>query len=209
MPVQSPEVVRFFIGLCANTLDQVETAYRAQCNALQQASSLLDYRKEVTLARIDRDCRSNCDCGELIDTSALKERLEIFCPACLATQSQQTKMLQGLLAKAEDEYAALKETTIKEMQAASQSVKLCSNHMADQPSTFNTNLCILLPSFERKIKGLKEVLQRVQFGKYGICIECDGIIPLRRLQIEPHAKMCVACLSVKPPPRVRELIFTR
>lgn len=38
-------------------------------------------------------------------------------------------------------------------------------------------------------------LARVADGTYGVCESCGRAIPVERLEVRPHATMCVACAS--------------
>jgi RNA polymerase-binding transcription factor DksA len=38
-------------------------------------------------------------------------------------------------------------------------------------------------------------LARVAAGTYGVCANCGRDIPVERLEVRPHATMCVACAS--------------
>lgn len=38
-------------------------------------------------------------------------------------------------------------------------------------------------------------LQRLDADDYGYCVKCDGEIPRKRLEIDPTAAVCVACLQ--------------
>jgi DnaK suppressor protein len=42
-------------------------------------------------------------------------------------------------------------------------------------------------------RALAEALARLQEGAYGICQNCEGRIPRRRLEALPTATLCVAC----------------
>ncbi|MCB9674488.1 MAG: TraR/DksA family transcriptional regulator [Alphaproteobacteria bacterium] len=40
---------------------------------------------------------------------------------------------------------------------------------------------------------IQAALKRIQAGEYGICESCGGDIPEKRLEILPHARLCVSC----------------
>lgn len=44
-----------------------------------------------------------------------------------------------------------------------------------------------------KSRALAEALERVREGTYGLCRECGGRIPRRRLEAVPTATLCVTC----------------
>jgi len=46
-----------------------------------------------------------------------------------------------------------------------------------------------------QIKAIDRALENIQLGTYGICQECNTTIPLNRLEIMPHARLCIKCQS--------------
>jgi DnaK suppressor protein len=52
---------------------------------------------------------------------------------------------------------------------------------------------------ELRLVAIEEALKRLAKQEYGICLECDEDINIRRLEIEPTATHCIKCA---------ELIFT-
>ena len=44
-----------------------------------------------------------------------------------------------------------------------------------------------------RARRLRLALKRVSDGEYGVCAECGGAIPPRRLQAVPDAATCVTC----------------
>jgi DnaK suppressor protein len=43
------------------------------------------------------------------------------------------------------------------------------------------------------IADMAGALRRMSEGTYGICEECRSPIPLGRLRVEPHARVCTRC----------------
>ena len=43
---------------------------------------------------------------------------------------------------------------------------------------------------------IRDALQRIHGAGYGVCIDCDAVIPFERLQIEPQALRCTACQNL-------------
>jgi len=61
---------------------------------------------------------------------------------------------------------------------------------------YNKQILLSLNENERKrLQELDEALDRMANGTYGICEECGCPISLKRLEVRPVAKYCVACLS--------------
>jgi DnaK suppressor protein len=47
-----------------------------------------------------------------------------------------------------------------------------------------------------ELAALDRALERMTSGRYGRCIDCDGDIPLARLEVEPDTQRCVGCQSL-------------
>lgn len=68
-------------------------------------------------------------------------------------------------------------------------------HMADVGSdNYDRDFTLqLVQSGHETLQQIDEALRRIDEGTYGICEVCGGKIPKRRLQVMPHASMCVKC----------------
>jgi RNA polymerase-binding protein DksA len=51
----------------------------------------------------------------------------------------------------------------------------------------------LLDSTRQSLADANEALKRMAEGTYGVCETCGDTIPLERLEILPHARLCVPC----------------
>lgn len=61
---------------------------------------------------------------------------------------------------------------------------------------YNKQILLSLNESERmRLHEVDEALDRMGSGTYGICEECGEPISLKRLEVRPVAKYCVACLS--------------
>ncbi|MBM4339735.1 MAG: TraR/DksA family transcriptional regulator [Deltaproteobacteria bacterium] len=61
---------------------------------------------------------------------------------------------------------------------------------------YNKQILLSLNESERmRLQEVDEALDRMATGSYGICEECGELISLKRLEVRPVAKYCVACLS--------------
>jgi DnaK suppressor protein len=61
---------------------------------------------------------------------------------------------------------------------------------------YNKQILLSLNENERmRLQEVDEALDRIGGGTYGICEECGESINLKRLEVRPVAKYCVACLS--------------
>ncbi|MBU0493934.1 MAG: TraR/DksA C4-type zinc finger protein [Chloroflexi bacterium] len=54
----------------------------------------------------------------------------------------------------------------------------------------------LLQKTQDKVQQLKEALENLQAGTYGVCARCGQRIQEERLTIVPQAKRCAACARV-------------
>ncbi|WP_294429240.1 TraR/DksA family transcriptional regulator [uncultured Treponema sp.] len=46
-----------------------------------------------------------------------------------------------------------------------------------------------------RLTMINNALDRIQQGKYGICLKCHKEIPVERLEAIPYAFMCITCQS--------------
>lgn len=46
-----------------------------------------------------------------------------------------------------------------------------------------------------RLTMINNALDRIQQGKYGVCVRCHKEIPVERLEAIPYAFMCVSCQS--------------
>jgi len=61
---------------------------------------------------------------------------------------------------------------------------------------YNKQILLSLNENERiRLQEVDDALDRMASGTYGICEECGEPISLKRLEVQPVAKYCVACLS--------------
>lgn len=58
----------------------------------------------------------------------------------------------------------------------------------------NRNFTLRIRDRERKlITKVKEALERIEDGTFGICEECEEPIPFKRLEVRPVTTLCVDC----------------
>lgn len=58
------------------------------------------------------------------------------------------------------------------------------------------NFTLRIRDRERKlITKIKEALERIEEGTFGICEECGEDIPLKRMEARPVTTLCVPCKS--------------
>ena len=76
--------------------------------------------------------------------------------------------------------------------------------MIDQAAAeFEENLKLLFKARgDVQMMDLKDALDRIENGTYGICLDCDGEIPEKRLMANPTARLCIDCQSAREKRRV-------
>ena len=47
-----------------------------------------------------------------------------------------------------------------------------------------------------KLRLVEEAIEKIDRGQYGICLECEELIPEERLTVIPFASHCVDCLGI-------------
>ena len=45
------------------------------------------------------------------------------------------------------------------------------------------------------LREIEDALKRITDGTYGICVSCGGPVPKARLEVVPHARLCMKCLK--------------
>jgi RNA polymerase-binding protein DksA len=72
-------------------------------------------------------------------------------------------------------------------------------HVADQGTeNYQREMASRLKSMETEtIREIEDALKRVAKGTYGACDSCGGPISKGRLEIVPHARLCMKCLKGK------------
>lgn len=70
-------------------------------------------------------------------------------------------------------------------------------HAADQGTeSYERERAYMLKSVEAKaLREIDEALKRLAAGTYGICESCGKAIPKARLEVVPHARLCVKCAA--------------
>ena len=48
---------------------------------------------------------------------------------------------------------------------------------------------------DRELQRIEAALTRLDEGEYGLCLECEEEIPLRRLEVDPAALFCIDCAT--------------
>ena len=77
----------------------------------------------------------------------------------------------------------------------SNSNSIYSSHMADAGSDHQEmeNAYYMMQREDSFIKYLDKALSMIDDGTFGVCIDCDELIPKARLDEVPHSNKCVDC----------------
>ena len=69
------------------------------------------------------------------------------------------------------------------------------DHMADfgSDSSEQETTLQLIESNSLSLRDVDDALKRIEKGTYGLCEDCEALIPPARLQVLPHARLCIAC----------------
>lgn len=71
------------------------------------------------------------------------------------------------------------------------------DHMADfgSDSSEQETTLQLIESNSLSLRDVDDALKRIEAKNYGLCEECEQLIPSARLGVLPHARFCIACQS--------------
>ena len=56
-----------------------------------------------------------------------------------------------------------------------------------------SQLGALIQQAERHLLDIRDALERLGSGRYGVCERCGAAIPVERLEARPVARTCVGC----------------
>jgi DnaK suppressor protein len=71
------------------------------------------------------------------------------------------------------------------------------DHMADfgSDSSEQETTLQLIESNSLSVRDVDDALKRIDAGTYGLCEDCEQLIPSARLSVLPHARFCISCQS--------------
>lgn len=71
------------------------------------------------------------------------------------------------------------------------------DHMADfgSDSSEQETTLQLIESNSLSLRDVDDALKRIEAKTYGLCEDCEALIPSARLEVLPHARLCIACQS--------------
>jgi DnaK suppressor protein len=93
------------------------------------------------------------------------------------------EMMRSILAKSNVTIHCLAQETV------------CHADMADRAAHESArNMMLIMSERDRTmLEEIRNALERVELGEYGICFECGEDIGLARLMAQPTATLCVHC----------------
>lgn len=104
-----------------------------------------------------------------------------------------TKFKKVLLKEREQIVGEVKQTYTSSQEMGQDGIQDIGDEAAN---IYNKQILLSLNESERmRLQEVDEALDRMASGSYGICEECGEPISLKRLEVRPVAKYCVACLS--------------
>lgn len=60
--------------------------------------------------------------------------------------------------------------------------------------TYSRQVKLSLGEVDRQtLKLVEDASKAMENGSYGVCVDCEGSIPYKRLEAVPYVKRCVAC----------------
>jgi RNA polymerase-binding protein DksA len=92
----------------------------------------------------------------------------------------------------------IKENSFKDTMKESSGENSAYNfHMADQGTDAIEREKAFMFAYreDRLIYHIDRALERIEKGTYGLCQECGKPISKERLEVVPHARLCIACKS--------------
>jgi DnaK suppressor protein len=109
--------------------------------------------------------------------------------------NEDTKEIHTLLLKMRDDL--IKEIKQKARSESNNSTKSEVGDIYDLASSErDRELNLLISDRDReKLFEIEDAIKRIDEGTYGICEECEAVIPKERLLIMPFARLCVNCQS--------------
>jgi RNA polymerase-binding transcription factor DksA len=73
------------------------------------------------------------------------------------------------------------------------------DHMADYGSdSYEQEFTLsLIESKSEALRDVDEAIRKIEVGTYGLCEECETLIPKARLEVLPHTRLCIECKSAQ------------
>jgi DnaK suppressor protein len=107
-------------------------------------------------------------------------------------------LLLGLRARLRGDVSAMAEAALKRNRADAGESSTMPIHMADLGSdNFEQEFTLSLMETEGDtLDRIEAALERIEEGSFGVCEQCDGVIPKSRLNAIPYAPLCIKCAQM-------------
>ncbi|UCF06007.1 MAG: TraR/DksA C4-type zinc finger protein [bacterium] len=126
----------------------------------------------------------------------------------MATKKKKTKLTKREVEHFKKKILAERERILKQLGRIEESINEASNDSEGSKHSYSNHLADLGTDYMEKeknfyyasqeghyLRSLDEALERIERGEYGKCMECGCLISLKRLEVVPGAKFCIACKS--------------
>ncbi len=113
------------------------------------------------------------------------------------TKREAAKFKKLLLKKREEVLGEISHIVKESLKSQKEASGDLSDHMTDMASdSYDREISLSIASSEQEvIYEIDEALKLINESKYGICLECNKKIPVRRLKALPYVKHCIQCQS--------------
>ncbi|MCX2682698.1 RNA polymerase-binding protein DksA [Campylobacter sp. MIT 21-1685] len=107
-------------------------------------------------------------------------------------KNSEMQIFKDFLEKRKQSIAENLQSNSKEIEALHNSVPSDSVDFSVIETGSQIDLAISA-NLKQELYDIEESLQKIKNGTYGICESCDEEIPIKRLNVKPHAKYCIVC----------------
>jgi DnaK suppressor protein len=106
--------------------------------------------------------------------------------------------LHAIRARLRGDVTAMAEVALRKSGMEGSDGNVMPIHMAELGSdNFEQEFTLgLMEADEGMLGDIESALERIEQGKYGRCVECDGLIPKARLNAIPYTPVCIKCAEL-------------
>jgi DnaK suppressor protein len=138
--------------------------------------------------------------GRTARSSSPSQTAEVKPPRLSATVQKRHELLKKLLLKKRNEVVAGLETQMGRRLTVETGQKIDSAMDSADQSALDVDQGIDYSLLEMKYEQYKDIadaFRKLQNNTYGLCEECGQEIDIKRLQVNPLARFCIACKTKK------------
>ena len=113
-------------------------------------------------------------------------------------QAEQLQQLEQTLISEQQRLEGLLERTAKHLYRRDEPY---SADFAEQAVEVENNQVVEALDHEAKVELvlIKQALERIKQGSYGVCVRCSAPINIARLEAIPHVQYCIDCADAEQP----------